>query len=94
MNKTIQLHQTTIEANPGDAINGIDDSLVENLWHDLDGRLPRERVRCVVNQVAQEYQNAAVKTFLPIFIYRRALKRLRQELDEMEFVDGCLPDEP
>ena len=82
MNKTIELHQTTAEANPGDAINGIDDSLVENVWHDLDGQLPRERVRCVVCQVAQGFQSATVKAFLPIFIHRRALEQLRQELNE------------
>ena len=94
MNRINEFHQTTAESNPGDVVNGIDDSLVENVWHDLNGRLPRERVRCVVNQVARGFQNAAVKTFLPIFIQRRALERLRQEIiEEAAAYDGLLDEE-
>ena len=93
MNSTIELHQPTAEANPGDAINGIDDSLVEQVWRELDGQLSHERVECIVTEVALGFQDAAVKTFLPIFIHRRALERLRREINEEAATNGGSLDE-
>ena len=93
MNRTIVFHQTTAQSNPGDAINGIDDSLVEKVWRELDGQLSHERVEYIVTEVALGFQDAAVKTFLPIFIHRRALERLRQEINEESATDGGSLDE-
>jgi hypothetical protein len=84
MNRTIELHQTAAESNPDDAIYGFEDSLIETVWCELDKQVPRERVGCIVTEVARGFQDAAVKTFLPIFIHRRALERLRQELNEKD----------
>jgi hypothetical protein len=93
MSKTIELHRITAEANPSDAINGIDGSLVEKVWRELDGQLPLERVECIVTEVALGFQDVAVKTFLPIFIHRRALERLRQEINEESATNGGSLDE-
>ncbi|MFN2235411.1 MAG: three-helix bundle dimerization domain-containing protein [Anaerolineales bacterium] len=93
MNKTMKLHQITAEANPDDALNGFDVSLIETVWCELDKQLPRERVNCIVSEVARGFKNAAVKTFLPIFIHRRALERLRQELNETESTESRLLNE-
>jgi len=90
---SVELHQSVVEAYPSDVLEGVDDALIETLWHELDRRLPRERVGCVVAEVALGFQNASVKIYLPIFIHRRALDRLRQELNEMDFIDNGLLDE-
>jgi hypothetical protein len=54
-----------------------DDSLVETLWHDLDGQVPRDQIDLTVTEIVQHFQNAKVTTFVPIFIHRRALEQLR-----------------
>jgi len=85
---SVDLHQSVAEANPYDVLDGVDDALIETIWHELDRQLPRERIACVVAEVALRFQNASVKTFLPIFIHRRALERLRQELKEINYTDN------
>jgi hypothetical protein len=76
-----------------EVIEGIDDLFVDAIWHELERQLPRERVRCVVAEVALGFQDAAVKTFLPIFVHRQALERLRLELNENTSRDNFLLDE-
>lgn len=90
---SIELHQSFTEENPYDFLDGVDNALIETIWHDLDKQLPRQRVSCVVAEVALGFQNATVKTFLPIFVHRLALDRLKQELNEITFIDGHLQNE-
>lgn len=84
----IEMHQSVAEVHPYDAENSVGAALVETIWHDLDHQLSRERVRCVVAEVTLGFQDATVKTFLPILVHRRALEQLRQELGEMDSTDG------
>jgi hypothetical protein len=93
MNISVELHQSVAEAHPYDVVDGVDDALIETIWHELDRQLPRERVGCVVAEVALGFQDATLKTFLPIFIHRRALGRLKQELYEMASPGGRLQNE-
>ena len=81
---SIELHQSTAEGYQNEIIDGIDDVLIEAIWLDLNRQLPRERVRCVVTEIALGFQDAAVKTFLPILVRRQALERLRQEMNERD----------
>ena len=90
---SVELHQSVAERHPYDVVDGIDDVLVEAIWHELDKQLPHERVRYVVAEIALGFQDATVKTFLPILIRRRALERLRQELIEIVSTDNYLLDE-
>ena len=85
---SIELLQSTVEASPYEEVEGIDDALVEAIWHELDQQLPRERVRSAVAEVALGFQDATVKTFLPIFVHRRALERLKQEINEIVSTDN------
>ena len=85
---SVKLHQNTVEAYPYDEVDGVDDALITMIWRALNKRLPRERVSCVVAEVALEFQDATVKTFLPIFVHRRVLEQLTQELNEMDFTDN------
>ena len=78
---SVELHQSAAEAHPYDSVDGIDDVLVEAIWHELERQLPRERVRCVVAEIAVGFQDARVKTFVPIFVRRRAIERLKHEMN-------------
>jgi len=83
MNMSVELHQSAAEAHPYEFVDGIDDMLVEAIWRELERQSPRERVRCVVAEIANGFQDAKVKTFLPIFIRRRAIERLKHEMNEI-----------
>ena len=80
---SLELNQSLAEAHPYDVVDGIDNVFVDAVWHELDRQLPRERVHCVVTEIALGFQHATVKTFLPILVRRLALERLRQENDEI-----------
>ena len=90
---SIELHQNADEVHPYDVVDGVEDVLVEAIWHELDRQLPRARVRCVVAEVALGFRNATVKTFVPIFVRQQALERLRRELDELTPTDDRLLNE-
>ena len=59
----------------------LDDGLIEELWRDLNGAIALEKIRQVAKEVAEEYENALVTTFLPIFIHRRTRERLKSVID-------------
>jgi hypothetical protein len=61
-------------------IDNVDESLVEKLWHDLDGQVSREQISRVVAEIAARFQTATVTAFVPIFIHRQALEELRSLL--------------
>lgn len=61
-------------------IDNVDDSLIERLWHDLDGQVSLEQIRRAVTEIAAEYQEAKLTTFVPIFIHRKALRQLKKLL--------------
>ena len=108
VNMSMKLDQSIVEVNlydgatnTGNAATNVhdriteiaDDLLVEKVWRDLDKQVPRDRVSCIVYEVALGFQNATVKAFLPILVHRRAIERLRQEIIETAPVHGCSLDE-
>lgn len=58
-------------------MNSVDDSLVEKLWHELDGQVSRQQIAGAVTDTAAGFEKATVTTFVPIFIHREALERLK-----------------
>jgi hypothetical protein len=58
----------------------VDDSLVEKLWHELDGQVSRQRIAGAVTEIAAKFERATVRGFVPIFIHRRALEQLKGSL--------------
>ena len=80
---SVELDQSAAEAHPYEFVDGIDDVLVEAIWHELERQLPRERIRRVVAEIAIGFQDARVKTFVPIFVRRRAVERLKHEMNEI-----------
>jgi hypothetical protein len=55
----------------------VDDSLVEKLWHDLDGQVSRQQIAGAVAEMAARFEQATVTAFVPIFIHRQALEQLK-----------------
>lgn len=60
----------------GDASNYVDDLLVDSIWCDLGKRIPHEHIRQVALEIAAEFREARITTFVPIFIRRQTLRRL------------------
>ena len=69
--------KVTQSANALSQHDGVDKSLVEKVWHDLNKEVPREQVHRVVAQIALKYQDAPVQAFVPILIHRQAMDQLR-----------------
>lgn len=65
----------------------IDDGLIDDLWRDLNGAIAIEKIRQVAKQIAEEYEDAPVTTFLPIFIHRRTRELLKSVIAE----EGDIP---
>ena len=60
----------------------LDDSFVEQIWHDLDGQVARERIHQVAAEAAAEFRTATVTAFVPLFIRRKTCKKLRTLINE------------
>ncbi len=67
--------------NDADVADLVDDPVIEAIWSDLDGRVDREQVREVALNVAQEFADATVTSFIPLFIRRRTYERLKLLID-------------
>ena len=61
------------------ASGNIDNTLVESIWHELNGRVDREYIDQAILEANSRYQNAVIKTFVPKFIRRYVLNKLRTE---------------
>jgi hypothetical protein len=53
------------------------DSLVEQIWVDLDGNVERGVVERTVKDVLAGFRDVRVRSFLPIFIRKEVMDRLR-----------------
>ena len=71
-----ELRPTIAKTNHDGVMNDVDDSLIEQIWHDLDGHVTREQVRQVVTEIAAEFRTATITAFVPIFIRRQAREKL------------------
>ena len=71
----------TAETNHDGVMNDMDDSLIEQIWHDLDGQVTREQIRQLVTEVAAEFRTATITTFVPIFIRRQAREKLKTQIN-------------
>lgn len=63
--------------NEADLANFVDETVIEAIWSDLEGRVDREQVRQVALDVAQDFADATVTSFVPLFIRRRTYERLK-----------------
>lgn len=55
------------------------DALTDQIWQDLGRQVPRARIQQVVLEVASQFHDATVTTYLPIFIRRLTRERLENK---------------
>ena len=53
------------------------ETLLERIWNHLGGTVSRSTVRRVLAEVIPNYESARVQTFVPIFVHKETVKRLR-----------------
>lgn len=58
-------------------------ALVDQIWNDLDGRVTRSAIRRVLTEIIPRYESAHVQTYVPIFVRKEAVERLRSGLAEV-----------
>lgn len=61
-----------------------EDGLIEEIWSDLGGRISQEVIRQVVDEIVAEFQDATVKSFIPILLQREARARIALLIDDGE----------
>ena len=52
-------------------------SITEQIWSELNGSVLRSKIQEVQTEVIPRYEEAQIHTFVPIFIHRDAVNRLR-----------------
>lgn len=80
-------------------MNNGNDLIIDKVWQELDRQLPRETIGRTVTEISLAYQDAKVQAFVPMFVYRQAVERLKRQLNEkplsangrVSFVDGQWP---
>jgi hypothetical protein len=68
------------------------DDLIEKTWSELKGEVPRSRICELVTELADRYEDAKVKSFIPILIRRQVIELLDAEREIV--VSGDLTERP
>lgn len=53
------------------------ESVVEQIWSDLEGTVTRPTIRQELSEVILRFEGAPIQTYVPIFARRRTVERLR-----------------
>ena len=69
------------------------EALIEGIWNHLGGTVSRSTVRQVLAEVIPNYESARVQTYVPIFVHKETVKRLRVGLAEVAPDNGPEPAE-
>ena len=59
------------------------ETLLEWVWNHMEGTVSRSTIRQVLAEVIPNYESARVQTFVPIFVHKETVKRLRTGLAEV-----------
>ena len=51
--------------------------LLERVWNHLGGTVSRSTIRQMLAEVIPDYESARIQTYVPIFVHRETVKRLR-----------------
>ena len=74
-------HSTRTVAGRVPADAGVDweiEPMVEQLWSELDGAVPRSTIRQTVTMLFHKYDDATVMLYVPIFVRRQAQETLQR----------------
>ena len=53
--------------------------VIDQIWKEFYGIATRSAIEQVISNIALKYEDARIKTYIPIFVHREAVKRLRAE---------------
>jgi hypothetical protein len=56
------------------------ETLLERIWNHLGGTVSRSTVRRVLAEVIPTYESARIQTYVPIFVHKETVRRLRTGL--------------
>ena len=65
-----------------DGPEGEIEAMIEEVWHQLQGRVNRTEILQVLLEILPKYEDARVKLYVPILVHREAVDVLRARLDE------------
>ncbi len=60
----------------------ISQEVVDQIWHDLAEQVARPRVAEVAQEVAAGFGDVKITTYLPLFVRRLSVDRLRPEIGQ------------
>ena len=63
------------------------ETLLEHIWNHLEGTVSRSTIHQVLAEVLPNYESARVQAFVPIFVHKETVKRLRAGLAEVPLDD-------
>jgi hypothetical protein len=66
--------------NANDRTSWDENTIVEQIWADLQGAVPRSAISQELKQVGSKFESARIKTYIPIFLRRETVERLRARL--------------
>jgi hypothetical protein len=69
---------------PAPAIVIVDDALVEEIWRELHGTVPRAQIHQLVMEARAEFAQATITLYVPIFVRRQVRERLALMLRDEE----------
>ena len=67
------------ETNSGEVIINLD-HLIWQVWYELDGRVPRARIRQVATQVAAAFRDAPVTIHIPLWVRHLTREWLKADI--------------
>ena len=61
-----------------DGVSQVDiEVITEKIWGDLEGKASRSDIRRVLAEITPAYDDARIKTYVPIFLHRDVVQRLQ-----------------
>ena len=68
------------------------DGMTEELFHELNGTISKPTVEWVLSNLFANYEDAPVKSFVPIIVRRRAKDLLRERENNVRRIDKSSSD--
>ncbi|MGB3715859.1 MAG: CYTH domain-containing protein [Candidatus Promineifilaceae bacterium] len=68
------------------------EAIVEQVWSNLDGRLPRSTIGTTVVRLLQKYDDAVIRIYVPLLVHREATELLRTAVSEELEAKFAVPD--
>ena len=69
-----------------DAVDQVDQTFVEDLWQNLEGKISRDQIRKIAIEIAEDFQDATITAFIPILLRRRVRDRLNRIISQKDEV--------